>query len=94
MAECSLKKFINRYCVCKTTLAKKLDVNRATIHRLLKGGKARLQLALKIEKFTDGKVPAAELLGLPFCDQPRYTPTVDIPGFPSLQGSLINKSEE
>lgn len=59
-----LKEYIEQYAVNQSALARILRVDRVTIHRICKGQRPRIDLALRIQKATRGEVTAQELLGL------------------------------
>jgi hypothetical protein len=57
-----LKEYINRYCIIPSQMARKMKAYPNAIYRIMHHGTLpSLQIALRIEDFTDGKVTPRDI---------------------------------
>jgi plasmid maintenance system antidote protein VapI len=57
-----LREYIDKYGINISAFARKIGVSRGTLTRILAGKPLTLEVALKIEKGTEGKVTCQELM--------------------------------
>lgn len=60
-----LEEYLKEQCIVKKKFAEKLEVTAQTLDNIISGSSPRLELALKIEQMTGGKVKPKDLLPPP-----------------------------
>lgn len=59
----NFREYIDHYGINISAFARKIGVSRGTLTRILAGKPLTLEIAMKIERGTEGKVTCQELMG-------------------------------